>query len=226
MWRDFPARCAEAAGCAGLMYSRYGYGKSEGLHEPRKPDYMHTEALQALPEILDQLGIEKPILFGHSDGASIALIHAGGSGRAVAGVIALAPHVFVEAKAIAGISETVKAWRTTAMREKLARFHDHVDSVFAGWHEIWTAPEFASWNIEPYLPGIQCPVLAINGEQDEYGTMLQLDRIAAGVPHLQQLRLDCCGHSPHRDQREQVIAATREFVTATASRSLQTSHSR
>jgi pimeloyl-ACP methyl ester carboxylesterase len=211
------------------MYSRYGYGKSEGLHKPRKPDYMHTEALQALPEILDQLGIEKPILFGHSDGASIALIHAGGSGRSVAGVIALAPHVFVEPEAIAGISETVNAWRTTAIREKLARFHDHVDSTFAGWHEIWTAPEFTAWNIEPYLPAIQCPVLAINGEQDEYGTMSQLDRIAAGVPHLQQLRLGRCGHSPQRDQREHVIAATREFVfraTAVASQNLQTSHSR
>jgi pimeloyl-ACP methyl ester carboxylesterase len=225
MWRDFPARCAEQAGCAGLVYSRYGHGKSEQLLEPRKPDYMHVEALQTLPEILDRLGIENPILFGHSDGASIALIHAGGSGRAVASVIALAPHVFVEPEAVAAISETVNAWRTTAMREKLARFHDRVDSMFAGWHEIWSASEFAGWNIEEYLPAIQCPVLAIQGEQDEYGTMSQLDRIAVGARRLQQLRLDVCGHSPHRDQREQVIAATREFVKAGASPNPQTSHS-
>jgi len=214
MWRDFPARCVAEAGCAGLVYSRYGYGKSEELHEPRKPDYMHVEALEALPEILDQLGIEKPVLFGHSDGASIALTHAGGSGRAVAGVIALAPHVFVEPEAIRGIAATMEAWRTTPMREKLARFHDHVDSVFAGWHDIWTAPEFGDWNIEQYLPSIRCPVLAVQGEQDEYGTMAQLDRMAAGIPQLQQLRLEQCGHSPHRDQPEQVIRAAARMPAA------------
>jgi pimeloyl-ACP methyl ester carboxylesterase len=212
LWRDFPARCAVAAGCPALVYSRYGYGQSEPLHEPRRPDYLDTEALEVLPAILDQLEIECPVLFGHSDGASIALLHAGGAGRPVAGVIALAPHVFVEAEAIRGIAATLESWKTTPLREKLARFHDHVDSVFAGWHDIWTAPEFREWNIERYLPRISCPVLVIQGEQDEYGTMAQLDRIAAGVPGVVQLRLQSCGHSPQRDQPERVLAATTDFL--------------
>ena len=212
MWRDFPARCCQAVGCPGLVYSRYGYGRSEQLHEPRRPDYLHVEALRALPEILDELRIHRPFLFGHSDGATIALLHAGGAARPVAGVIALAPHVFVESKAIRGIEATVELWKTANKREKLARFHDHVDSAFAGWRDIWTSGEFQAWNIEAYLPAIECPVLAIQGEQDEYGTMAQLDRIAASVPHLQQLRLNACGHSPHRDQTQRVIAAVQEFA--------------
>jgi pimeloyl-ACP methyl ester carboxylesterase len=226
MWRDFPARCAARAGCAGLVYSRYGYGKSDQLQEPRRPDYMHAEALQALPEILDQLGIANPILFGHSDGASIALIHAGGAGRPVAGVIALAPHVFVEPEAISGIVATANAWCDTRMREKLASFHNDVDSVFAGWRDIWLSADFRGWNIERFLPVIQCPVLAIQGEEEGYGTMAQLDRIAAAVKNLQQLRLSPCGHSPHRDQPEQVIASTREFATAIASPNRRTSRFR
>ena len=208
MWRDFPARCAAAAGCAALVYSRYGYGNSQEVDGLRQPDFMHVEALHALPEILDQFEIERPILVGHSDGASIALIHAGVAGRAVTGVIALAPHVFVEPKAIQSISDIP----ILLLREKLARFHGHVDSMFKGWRDIWLSPEFADWNIEEYLAGIQCPVLAVQGEQDEYGTMAQLDHIAERVPQLQQLRLDDCGHSAHRDQPERVIEAVREFA--------------
>ena len=148
MWRDFPARCAQRVGCPALVYSRYGYGQSNSLIAPRGVDYLHEEALRALPEILDQLEIERPVLLGHSDGASIALVHAGGTGRAVAGVVALAPHVFVEPEAIRGIAAARLAWQTTPMREKLARFHRDVDSVFAGWYDIWTSPEFLAWNIE------------------------------------------------------------------------------
>lgn len=212
MWRDFPARCAQRVGCPALVYSRYGYGQSNSLVAPRGVDYLHEEALRALPEILDQLEIERPVLLGHSDGASIALVHAGGTGRAVAGVVALAPHVFVEPEAIRGIAAARLAWQTTPMREKLARFHRDVDSVFAGWYDIWTSPEFLAWNIEEFLPGIRCPVLAVQGEQDEYGTMAQLDRIAHGVKQVRQLRLNACGHSPHRDQAEAVMEAVREFV--------------
>jgi pimeloyl-ACP methyl ester carboxylesterase len=138
------------------------------------------------------------------------LIHA--ATYEAAGVIALAPHVFVEPEAVRRIRETGEAWKTTNLREKLGRFHDHVDSVFAGWYDIWVSPEFESWNIEEYLPNISCPVLAIQCEQDEYGTMAQLDRIAAGVPHLQQVRLNGCGHSPHRDQPDRVIAVTHEWI--------------
>ena len=220
MWRDFPAHCAERAGCAAVVYSRYGYGHSDPLDAPRGIDYLHHEALVALPEILDQLEIERPLLVGHSDGASIALIFAGapifagGARREVGGVIALAPHVFVEAEAIRGIAATRQAWESTSLREKLGRFHDHVDSVFAGWHEIWTAAEFQDWNIEEFLPGIRCPVLAVQGEQDEYGTMDQLERIARGARQVRQLRLAECGHSPHRDQADKVLEAVREFTAS------------
>ena len=212
MWKDFPGRVAHATGCNVLVYSRYGYGNSTVLAEPRTPHYMHDEALVALPELLDRLAIERPILVGHSDGGSIALIHAGAGVRPVTAVVTLAAHVMVEDLSVASIAAAKAAYETTDLRERLARYHADVDSVFWGWNHIWLAPEFRAWNIEEYLPRIACPVLAIQGEDDEYGTMEQMRRIGAQIADAELLELQDCRHSAHKDQPEAVIEAIRRFV--------------
>jgi pimeloyl-ACP methyl ester carboxylesterase len=212
MWRDFPGRVAHATGCNALVYSRYGYGNSTPLAEPRTVRYMHDEALVALPALLDRLAIERPILVGHSDGGSIALIHAGSGMRPVAGVVTLAAHVLVEDISVASIAAARTAYETTDLRAKLARYHADVDSAFRGWNRIWLAPEFRAWNIEEYLPRIACPVLAIQGEDDEYGTMEQMRRIGALVPDVELLDLQDCRHSAHKDQPEAVLEAIVRFV--------------
>jgi len=194
MWKDFPERCARVSGCAALVYSRYGYGESDRLLESRRVNFMHDEALKTLPELLDKLHVEQPILFGHSDGASIALIHAGGAGRSVRGLILLAPHVFVEDVAIRSIQAAQQAYQSTDWREKLSRYHSDPDSAFRGWNDIWLHPEFRAWNIEEYLPRIACPILAIQGENDEYGTMEQIERVARLARGVQVLKLRDCRH--------------------------------
>jgi pimeloyl-ACP methyl ester carboxylesterase len=216
LWRDFPQQLAAATGRRTLAYSRFGYGASDPLDGPRRVDYMHVEALETLPQLLDALSIERPVLFGHSDGGSIALIHAARSGRPVSALIALAPHVFVEPYGLASIAEARRAYLDSDgdLRTKLARRHADVDSAFWGWNDIWLAPDFAAWNIESVLPEIACPVLAIQGRDDEYGTMAQIDRIERGVPSVRRLELDQCGHSPHRDQPEAVLSAVTEFLAA------------
>ena len=210
MWKDFPERCARAAGCTAVVYSRYGYGQSDPITEPRRPDYMHEEAVKSLPELLAKLGIERPILFGHSDGASIALIHAGV--HPVAGVIVLAPHLFVEEIALEGIRSIRANYESGDLRARLARYHANPDSAFWGWHDIWLHPDFRSWDIGDFVKKIQAPVLAIQGNNDEYGTMRHLDLIAGLVPGTTLLKLDRCRHSPHRDQPDAVVAAAAEFV--------------
>ena len=212
MWKDFPARVVEATGCKALVYSRYGYGQSDALSAARRVDYMHEEAQKALPEFLEKLDVQAPVLLGHSDGGSIALIRAGTSPGAVAGVIAMAPHVMVEDRAIAGIKATKHAYDTSDLREKLSRYHASPDSAFRGWSDIWLAPDFRAWSIEEFLPDIACPVLAIQGENDEYGTLEQIDRIARGAADVELLKLGACGHSPHRDQPDKVISAVKTFI--------------
>ena len=212
MWRDFPSRVAHATNCNALVYSRYGYGNSEPLSEPRTVSYMHEEALATLPELLDQLAIDRPILVGHSDGASIALIHAGGSRRLVGGLVLMAPHVLVEDISIASIAAAKVTYETSDLRAKLAQYHADVDSAFWGWNRIWLDPDFRRWNIEDYLPRISCPVIAMQGEDDEYGTMEQLARIGRQVADAELLTLKDCRHSPHRDQPEAVIEAITFFV--------------
>jgi pimeloyl-ACP methyl ester carboxylesterase len=212
MWRDFPQRVADATGCEAIVYSRNGYGRSAALSEPHRPDYMHHEALAVLPELLDQLAAERPILFGHSDGGSIALIHAGAGLRPVDGVIVMAPHVMVEDIAIAGIEKTRAAYLSGDLRQRLAKYHDHPDAAFRAWHEIWLDPQFRSWNIEAFLPRIACPVLAIQGDDDEYASVEQIERIARQAPTVELLKLAACGHSPQRDQAQMVIAAVAAFV--------------
>ena len=212
MWRDFPSRVAHATGCNSVVYSRYGYGKSAPLSGLRGVQYMHDEALLALPEFLDKLGIERPILVGHSDGGSIALIHAGGTRRALTGLVLMAPHVMVEDISVTSIAAAKTAFEATDLRAKLARYHADVDSAFWGWNQIWLHPDFRQWNIEEYLPRITCPVLAIQGEDDEYGTTEQLRWIGRQVRDVELLCLEDCRHSPHRDQPDAVIESITRFV--------------
>ena len=212
MWRDFPERVAHTTGCDAIVYSRHGYGNSDPLTEPRTVRYMHDEAQFVLPRLLDLLAIDRPILIGHSDGGSIALIHAGSGARAVSAVVTLAAHVLVEDVSVASIAAAKTAYETTDLRERLARYHADVDSAFWGWNRIWLAPEFRDWNLEEYLPRIQCPVLAIQGAEDEYGTMEQMRRIDAGIDDVELLMLADCRHSPHRDQPDAVLAAIGGFV--------------
>ena len=212
MWRDFPEVLAHAAGRNVLVYSRYGYGHSDPLTTKRAVRYMHDEALVALPELLDHLEIEAPLLVGHSDGGSIALIHAGAGIRDVAGVVTLAAHVLVEDLSIASIAAAKRAFETTELRARLARYHADVDSAFVGWNRIWLDPAFREWNIEEYLPRISCPVLAIQGDDDEYGTMEQMRRIGARVRDVDLLALADCRHSPHRDQPQAVLFAITHFA--------------
>jgi len=216
LWKDFPARVAAATGCPVLVYSRACYGRSSPAALPRAPDYMHVEALTVLPALLDRLGIADPILVGHSDGASIALLHAGSGKRPVRALVALAPHVFVEDISIASIDEVRRQYETTDLREKLARRHADPDAAFRGWNDIWLAPAFRRWNIEGCLPGVRCPLLLIQGRDDEYGSAAQLDAIERQVGGtVARLELADCRHSPHRDQPEATLAAIADFVATT-----------
>ena len=213
LWKDFPALAAAATGCGTLVYSRYGYGQSDLLQEKRAVDYMHHEALESLPAVLADRGIEAPILIGHSDGASIALIHAGARRWPVTGLVLMAPHVFVEDVTVASIAEAKVAYETTDLPKKLGRYHADVDRTFWGWNDIWLAPPFRAWNIEAALPAITEPVLLIQGADDEYGTTAQLDAIARGVKGpVETLVLPACKHSPHRDQPAATLQAIARFV--------------
>jgi pimeloyl-ACP methyl ester carboxylesterase len=207
MWKDFPQQLARATRSNVVVYSRHGYGRSAPLQAARSVSYMHDEALIVLPQFLDALGIENPILFGHSDGGSIALIYAGGTGRKVSGIVVLAPHVFVEEISVTSIAAAKIAYETTTLRERLARYHDDVDGAFWGWNNIWLHPAFRGWNIEHYLPHIACRVLAIQGEDDEYGSMEQIDRIARAAPDVELRKLEQCRHSPHKDRPDAVLEA-------------------
>ncbi|HEV8553838.1 MAG TPA: alpha/beta hydrolase [Casimicrobiaceae bacterium] len=212
LWRDFPQELADATARRLLVYSRLGHGKSDPLAGPHGVDFMHTEALEILPQLFDSLGVYNPILFGHSEGASMALIHAARAHRPVAAVIALAPHVFVERYGLDSIAAARGAFLDGELRAKLARHHDNVESAFWGWNDIWLHADFVTWNIEALLPEIACPVLAIQGVDDEYGTMEQIDRLERGVRDTRRLELAACGHSPHRDQPDAVLAAVTSFL--------------
>ena len=214
LWRDFPATLARATGLPAMAYSRRGFGGSDPRVLPLPTDYLNVEADLALPGILAALGVRRPILVGHSDGATIALMHAGSpGGRAVLGVIAEAPHVFVEEETLAGIREALPAYRS-GLRERLMRHHgDQTDGVFHGWYDTWQTARFRDWNCLDRLPLITCPTLVIQGEGDQYGTMRQLDAIArlASGP-VETMMLPDCGHSPHRDRPDEVLAAMTRFI--------------
>ena len=215
-WHEFPQILAQATSCNALVYARRGHGNSDPVAAARTPDFMHVEALETLPRLLAKLKIARPILFGHSDGASIALSYAGSqaaSGNKVRGLIAEAPHVFVEDRSVEGVEAARAAFRDSDLRQKLARYHNDVSGMFRGWNEVWLSAKFRDWNIKDWLPGIRCPVLAIQGEDDAYGTMAQVDAIAAGVSgEVSVLKLADCGHAPHREQAEKTMAAAVRFV--------------
>jgi pimeloyl-ACP methyl ester carboxylesterase len=213
-WRDFPVKVVAATGCRALVYDRYGYGQSDVLEEPRRSArFMHDEALRFLPDLRKKLGIDDAILVGHSDGASIALIHAG-AGHQVRGVAVMAPHVFIEPVCLASIREAIRAFETTDLPAKLGRYHRDARKTFYGWADVWTEDNFESWDIrEDYLRRIRCPVLAVQGHADEYGTMAQLDDIARHVAGpCELLKLENCGHTPFRDQPEKTLAAIARFI--------------
>ena len=212
-WRDFPAQVARATGRRALVYERYGYGQSEVLAEDRVgPDFMHREALESLPALLRELRVDNPVLVGHSDGASIALIHAG-AGHPVQAVVAIAPHVFVEEISVRSIADAARAFETTDLPRRLGKYHRDPRKTFYLWNDAWLDPAFRNWNIEASLAGIRCPLLAIQGEEDQYGTLAQVEAIKAqaGGP-CELLKLPGCGHSPHKDRPERVIRAIVDFV--------------
>jgi pimeloyl-ACP methyl ester carboxylesterase len=224
LWRDWPQQLCHRLGLAGLVYSRQGYGQSDARpdvrDEPREingvahgrlqPDYMHHEAHVVLPELLRQLGITHPLLLGHSDGGTIALLHA--SQHPVAGCIVMAPHVVVEDISVSAITEAREAYLNGPLRQRLATFHADVDCAFWQWCDAWLNPAFRSYDIRSEVTSITAPLLAIQGEDDAYGTLAQIDEIALRVPHTQLVKLADCGHSPHRDQPEAVAQAIEQFI--------------
>jgi pimeloyl-ACP methyl ester carboxylesterase len=224
LWRDWPAHMCQRLGCAGLVYSRQGYGQSDPTPDVRgptrmengqrhgrlQPDYMHREALEVLPALVKTLGIERPILVGHSDGGTIALLHA--SQHPVAACIVMAPHVMVEDISVQAISAARQAYENGPLRQRLAPFHADVDCAFWQWNDAWLSDAFRSYDIRHEIVSIQAPLLAIQGEADPYGTMAQIDEIARHVPHAQLIKLPDCGHSPHRDQPEVVAQAVQALM--------------
>ena len=213
-WRDFPAKVAAATGCRALIYDRYGYGQSDVLQEGKRDvRFMHDEGLTALPALLGTLRIQNPVLIGHSDGASIALIHAGAN-HPVRGVVAMAPHVFIEPLCLSSIVAAAEQFETTDFAEKLGRYHRDARKTFYGWADVWLDKDFKSWDIrDDFLPQIRCPVLAIQGYDDIYGTMAQLDDLARRVKGpCELLKLRDCGHAPFREQPEKTLDAIVRFV--------------
>jgi pimeloyl-ACP methyl ester carboxylesterase len=215
-WKDFPARLAEETGAGVFLYSRYGHGGSDALREPRPVSYMHHEAQVVLPEILGNAGIERPVLLGHSDGASIAIIYAGAFPDSPSALILEAPHVFVEDITVSSIAQARVLYQETDLPKRLGRYHENVDALFWGWNDIWLDPRFRGWNIESFLDSIRCPVLALQGLQDEYGTARQIEAIQRRIPAASAILLDGCKHAPHRDRPDATLSAIRRFLTGGA----------
>ncbi len=217
LWRDFPAALAERTGFGALVYSRYGNGFSMPLSGARAPRYMHDEALVTLPELLAELGINNLVLFGHSDGASIALMYAAEHPQFVRALVLEAPHVIVEDLSIRSIAALKATYETTTLRERMARYHTDADRTFYGWNDIWLSPEFRNWNIEMYAGRVSAPMFLVQGLHDEYGTPAQLESIARNAcGSVDRLLLADCRHAPHRERTAIVEAAAGAWIlTAT-----------
>ncbi|MEQ9500404.1 MAG: alpha/beta hydrolase [Deltaproteobacteria bacterium] len=214
-WREFPREVADATGHAVLVYSRAGYGGSDPVSLPRPLTYMHDEAFEVVPSLLEALALDDVVLIGHSDGGSIALLYASTEhGRQrVRGLVLEAPHVFTERMCVEAIERAKVAYETTDLRARLARHHVNVDVAFWGWNGAWLDPEFLRWNLEEHLPTVVAPTLLIQGRTDPYGTLEQLDRTEAGVSgEVERLVLDDCGHAPHRDRHDATLGAIVGFV--------------
>jgi pimeloyl-ACP methyl ester carboxylesterase len=218
LWRGFPDAVRQACDDPPtLVYSRPGYGRSAPARLPRGVDFMHHEADVVLPELLARFGLRSPVLVGHSDGASIALLHAR-AGFPVAALVLIAPHVFVEDVTVASIEAARDAFASGGLRARLGRYHDDVDATFGGWSDVWLSEEFRSWNIEGGLAAITCPVLVVQGDADPYGTLAQLDAIEAGVGGpVTRLVVEGAGHAPHLEATEQVVTAVVHLVASVRS---------
>jgi pimeloyl-ACP methyl ester carboxylesterase len=221
-WRDFPLAVCAGAGLPGLVYERRGHGKSDPLDGPRSRNYLHEEALDVLPAVLDQSGISAAILIGHSDGGSMALLFAAEYPGRVLGIVTEAAHVFVEDVTLEGIRKAVALYGTTNLKTHLQKYHgEKTDGLFHAWADTWLAPSFRDWNIESCLPRVRCPLLVIQGRDDEYGTPAQVEAIVkqAGGP-ARPLIIPNCGHIPHHQAKEQVLAAVVPFVSAVTLKSV------
>ena len=215
LWKDFPERMCREYGLTGLVFSRYGYGQSTPRpHGERwQTSFMHEQAREVLPVFFASLGLERPWLFGHSDGGSITLLYAASFSQSVAGIVVVAPHILVEDVTIENIRKAREAYVSSDFAVKLKRYHADPESAFWGWNNVWLDPAFRAWNIEDVLPNIVCPVLAIQGESDEYGTLAQVQGIVRKVPQAHLTVMPNCGHSPHREQPEQVAQLAADFIT-------------
>lgn len=212
LWRGWPAEVRNALDRPRtLVYSRPGYGRSAPVAPPRSVDYMHHEALAVLPRLLDRFGIEAPILVGHSDGASIAVIHAG-SGHAVRALVLIAPHLFVEACTVEAIAQARAAYTRGELRTRLARYHGDVDATFHGWNDVWLSEAFRAWNVEPDAGRISCPVLVVQGDADAYGSLAQVDALVRAAPSVRQFIVAGAGHAPHLEARAATTAAVVQFL--------------
>ena len=210
LWRDFPRALARATGWGVLAYSRAGYGRSAPAALPRPLDYMTREALDVLPRVLDAFGVRRTVLLGHSDGATIAAIHGGRiADDRVRGLVLMAPHFFAEPAGLAEIRAARAAFeRDDELRTRMAKYHDDPDGAFRGWNDAWLHPDFEAWNVGDVIEGVRVPTLAIQGRDDQYGTLAQIDEIErrARAP-LETLILDGCRHSPHLERPAEVVAA-------------------
>jgi pimeloyl-ACP methyl ester carboxylesterase len=216
-WGDFPDRLASATGCGSLVYSRMGYGASDPVPGLRSVRFMHDEALHVLPAVIERFRLQEVVLLGHSDGASIAIIYGGARLGPIRALVLEAPHVFVEPICIDSITRIARAYETTRLPERLARYHGpNTDSMFKTWIDVWLRPGFRQWNIEEYLPAIRSPVLVVQGEDDEYGTVRQVDAVVTQVSGpAESLVLASCGHSPHTDRPDEVLEAASRFIRQT-----------
>lgn len=219
MWKEWPQTVCDRLGFRGLVYSRPGYGQStpRAANEKWPVDFLHHQARDVLPSLLDMLGVDsreraRMGLIGHSDGGSIALLYAAAFPEAIGATIVIAPHVFVERMCVDAIARVKQDYQTTGLREKLSRYHADVDSAFFGWNDVWLDPAFRVRDMRGLLPSIRCPLLAIQGYADEYASMEQIDSIQLDVPHARLLKLADCGHSPHRDAPEAMNDAIASFV--------------
>ena len=214
MWKDFPRMLCEATGCPCLVYDRIGYGKSSPLTGTRTIHYLHEYGLFELPEVLSKLiPMERYFLIGHSDGGSIALIHAAEKPPGLLGIITEAAHVFVDEETLAGIRLATEAYSKGKLREALLRFHqEKTDEIFKAWYVTWLSSWFQYWNLEYLLPSVVCPVLAIQGAEDQYGTPAQINSIAAKTERGQKALVAECGHAPHQEKPDITLQLMTRFL--------------
>ena len=214
LWQNFPQKLAESTGCGILVYSRAGYGQSDNADLPRPLDYMSREATETLPHIIAAAGIKNAVLIGHSDGASIAAIYAGTmADKCISGIVLMAPHFFTEPMGLKSIAMAKAVFEIEDLKEKLGKYHRDPENCFRGWNDSWLHPDFEAWNITHVLDDMPVPILAIQGRNDQYGTLAQIDVITDRSPsNVDQLILDDCRHAPFMDKLDEVSGAITNFL--------------